>query len=69
MTNQEKIAQGLFTSQIDAITGEITQIVYTDAEIDECQNYVNTKPQQTVSELQAQLADISAKLQALQGAA
>lgn len=69
MTNQEKIAQGFFTTHTDAITGEVTQIVYTDAQVEESLNYVNPTPQPTVSELQAQLAEISAQLQALQGAA
>jgi hypothetical protein len=69
MTNQEKIAQGFFTSQTDSITGEVTQIVYTDEQVAECLNWVDTKAQPTVSDLQAQLADIATKLQALQGAA
>lgn len=69
MTNEEKIAQGFYTTHTDAVTSEVTQIVYTDAQVVECQNYVNATPQPTVSELQAQLADIAAKLQALQGAA
>jgi len=69
MTNQEKIAQGLYTTHTDAITGEVTQIVYTDAQVEESLNYVNPTPQPTVSELQAQLAEISAQLQALKGAA
>lgn len=69
MTNQEKIAQGFYTTQTDSITGEVTQIVYTDAQVAECKNWVDTRPQPTVLELQAQLADIAAKLQALQGAA
>lgn len=68
MTNQEKIAQGFYTSQTDSITGEVTQIVYTDEQVAECLNWVDPKPQPTVSDLQAQLADIAAKLQALQGA-
>jgi hypothetical protein len=69
MTNQEKIAQGFFTSQTDSITGEVTQIVYTDAQVQESLNWVDPTPQPTVSELQAQLADIALQLQALQGAA
>jgi len=67
MTNQEKIAQGFYTTHTDAVTGEVTQIVYTDAQVVECQNYVNPTPKPNVSELQAQLADIAAKLKALQG--
>ena len=66
MTNQEKIAQGFYTTQTDAVTSEVTQIVYTDAQVAECLNWVDPKPQPTVSELQAQLADIAAQLQALQ---
>ena len=69
MTNQEKIAQGFYTTQTDAVTDKVTQIVYTDAQVAECLNWVDTKPQPTVSDLQAQLADIATKLQALQGAA
>ncbi len=65
MTNQEKIAQGFFTSHTDSITGEVTQIVYTDEQVAECKNWVDPKPQPTVSELQAQLADIQAKLNSL----
>jgi hypothetical protein len=65
MTNQEKIAQGFFTSQTDSITGEVTQIVYTDAQVQESLNWVDPKPQLTVSDLQAQLATIAAQLQAL----
>jgi len=59
----------LFRLHTDAVTGETTKIPYTQKEIDECKNLVDTRPQPTVSELQAQLADIAAKLQALQGAA
>ena len=59
----------LFRMHTDAVTGETTKIPYTQAEIDECKNWVDPKSQPTVSDLQAQLADISAKLQALQGAA
>ena len=65
MTNQEKITQGFFTSQTDSITGEVTQIVYTDEQVAECKNWVDPKPQPTVSDLQAQLATIAAQLQAL----
>ena len=66
MTNQEKITQGFYTSQTDSITGEVTQIVYTDEQVQESLNWVDTKPQPTVSDLQAQLATIAAQLQALQ---
>jgi hypothetical protein len=65
MTNQEKIAQGFYTAQTDAVTGEVTQIVYTDEQVQESLNWVDTRPQPTVSELQAQLATIAAQLQAL----
>jgi hypothetical protein len=65
MTNQEKIAQGFYISHTDSITGEVTQIVYTDAQIAECKNWVDSKPQPTVSELQAQLADLQSKLNSL----
>ena len=68
LTNQEKIAQGFYITQTDAVTGEVTQVVYTDEQVQESLNWVDTRPQTTVSDLQAQLADISAKLQALQGA-
>ena len=66
MTNQEKIAQGFYTAQTDAVTGEVTQIVYTDAQVQESLNWIDPKPQPTVSDLQAQLATIAAQLQALQ---
>lgn len=66
MTNQEKINAGLCTTYTDAITGETTIIPFTDEEIANIKEPVIVKP--TVSELQAQLADIAAKLQALQGA-
>jgi hypothetical protein len=69
MTNEEKIARGFCTTQVNVQTNETTQIVYTDAQVEECLNYVNPTPQPTVSDLQAQLAEISAQLQALQGAA
>jgi hypothetical protein len=59
----------LFRVNTDAITGETTKVPYTQKEIDECNNYVDTKPHLTVKQLQAQLAEISAQLQALQGAA
>ena len=59
----------LFRMHTDAVTGETTKIPYTQAEIDECKKWVDPKPQPTVSDLQAQLADIATKLQALQGAA
>ena len=65
MTNQEKIAQGFYTSQTDSITSEVTQIVYTDEQVAECKNWVDPKPQPTVSDLQAQLATIATQLQAL----
>lgn len=59
----------LFRLHTDAVTGETTKIPYTQKEIDECKNLVDPRPQPTVLELQAQLADIATKLQALQGAA
>jgi len=58
----------LFRMHTDAITGETTKIPYTQAEIDASLNWVDPKPQPTVEQLQAQLAEISAQLQALQGA-
>lgn len=69
MTNEEKIAKGFYTTHTDAVTGEITQILYTDEQVQEClDSQTQQAPQPTVSELQAQLADIAAKLQDLQGA-
>jgi hypothetical protein len=69
MTNQEKIAQGFFTTQLDVVTGETTQIIYTDEQVQEClDSQTQQAPQFTVEQLQAQLADIASKLQALQGA-
>ena len=65
MTNQEKIAQGFYTTQTDAVTGEVTQIVYTDEQVQESLNWVDPTSQPTVSDLQAQLATIAAQLQAL----
>ncbi len=56
----------LFRMHADAVTGKTTKIPYTQAEIDECNNWVDTKAQPTVSDLQAQLATIAAQLQALQ---
>lgn len=66
MTNEEKIAKGLCIAQTDANTGEVTIIPYTDEEIANIKEPEIVKP--TVADLQAQLADITAKLQALQGA-
>jgi len=68
MTNQEKITQGLCTAQTDSITGEVTIIPFTDEEIAAIQS-APVIAQPTVSELQAQLANIPSQLQALQGAA
>ena len=65
MTNQEKITQGLYTTHTDSITGEVTQIVYTDEQVQESLKWVDTRPQPTVLDLQAQLATIAAQLQAL----
>ena len=56
----------LFRMHTDAVTGEVTKIPYTQKEIDESLNWVDPKPQPTVAELQAQLAEISAKLKALE---
>lgn len=69
MNNQEKIAQGFYTTNTDAITGETTQTLYTDEQVEECLNWVAPPTKPTVEQLQAQLANIAAKLQALQGAA
>jgi len=54
----------------DAQTGEVTEVIrsFTAEEL-ASQQAAPVTPQPTVSELQAQLADIAAKLQALQGAA
>lgn len=62
MTNQEKIAQGFFTSQTDSITGEVTQIVYTDAQVAECLNWVDTKLQPTKEELLAKLQELQTQI-------
>jgi hypothetical protein len=53
----------------NAQTGEVTEVIrpFTAEELAAQSSTVTTQP--TVSELQAQLADIAAKLQALQGAA
>jgi hypothetical protein len=53
----------------NAQTGEITEVIrdWTPEEL--AQQVAQVKPQPTISELQAQLADIAAQLQALQGAA
>lgn len=53
----------------DAQTGEVTEVIrpFTAEEL-ALQQAVQVKSQPTVSELQAQLADIATKLQALQGA-
>ena len=54
----------------NAVTGEVTEVIrdWTAEELAQREaSQVVTQP--TISELQAQLADISAKLQALQGAA
>lgn len=69
MTNEEKIAKGFFTTQLDVVTGETTQIVYTDEQVQEC---LDNQAQQeaakpTVEQLQAQLAELATQLQALQG--
>ena len=54
----------------NAVTGEVTEVIrpFTAEEL-AAQQAAQVTPQPTVSELQAQLADIAAKLQALQGAA
>jgi hypothetical protein len=53
----------------NAVTGEVTEVIrpWTAEELAQQATQVATQP--TVSELQAQLADIAAKLQALEGAA
>jgi hypothetical protein len=50
----------------DAVTGEVTEVIrdWTAEEL-ASQQAAPVTPQPTVSELQAQLADISAQLQAL----
>jgi hypothetical protein len=65
MTNQEKIAQGFYTTHTDAITGEVTQIVYTDAQVEECLNYVNSTPQPTKEELLAKLQELQTQIASL----
>jgi hypothetical protein len=62
MTNQEKIAQGFYTSHTDSITGEVTQIVYTDAQVAECKNWVDPKPQPTKEELLAKLQELQTQI-------
>jgi hypothetical protein len=52
----------------DAQTGEVTEVIRPWTAEELAQQAAQVKPQPTVSELQAQLADIAAKLQALQGA-
>jgi hypothetical protein len=53
----------------NAVTGEVTEVIrdWTPEELAQ-QAAAKVTSQPTVSELQAQLADIAAKLQALQGA-
>ena len=62
MTNQEKIAQGFYTSHTDSITGEVTQIVYTDAQVAECKNWVDPKPQPTKEELLDKLQELQTQI-------
>jgi hypothetical protein len=62
MTNQEKIAQGFYTSHTDSITGEVTQIVYTDAQVQESLNWVNPTPQPTKEELLAKLEELQTQI-------
>jgi len=54
----------------DAQTGEVTEVIrpWTAEEL-ASQQAAPVTPQPTISDLQAQLADIATKLQALQGAA
>jgi hypothetical protein len=65
MTNQEKITQGLYTTHTDSITGEVTQIVYTDEQVQECLNCVNSKPQPTKEELLAKLQELQTQIASL----
>jgi hypothetical protein len=53
----------------NAVTGEITEVIrdWTPEEL-ALQQTAKAAAQPTISELQAQLADIATKLQALQGA-
>ena len=53
----------------NAVTGEVTEVIrpWTAEEL-AAQQAAKVATQPTVAELQAQLADIAAKLQALQGA-
>ena len=65
MTNQEKIAQGFYTSQTDSITGEVTQIVYTDEQVQESLNWVDTRPQPTKEELLSKLQELQTQIASL----
>ena len=67
LTDQEKLDQGFFTSQLDVNTNIVTQVPFTDEQVEQGLNPVIKTSQPTVSELQAKLAEISAQLQALQG--
>lgn len=40
MTDQDKIAQGLCTAQTDSLTGEVTNIPYSDEEVARLQTEV-----------------------------
>ena len=53
----------------NAQTGEVTEVIRPFTAEELAQQAAQVEAQPTVSELQAQLADIVAKLQALQGAA
>lgn len=55
----------LFRMHTDAVTGETTKIPYTQAEIDECNNWVDPKPQPTKEELLAKLQELQAQITAL----
>ena len=58
MTNEEKIAKGFFITHTDAITGEVTQILFTDEEVEHSLNWVNPKQQPTKEELLAKLTEL-----------
>lgn len=52
----------------NAVTGEVTEVIRPFTAEELAAREAQVTPQPTVEQLQAQLADIAAKLQALQGA-